>query len=141
MTAEATPATGATAVVADASLVRAGADAQVVVARLAVARSFWGRFRGLMGRASLDADEGLFLPVNSIHMLFMRMPIDAVFLGAPDGEGHQRVVATRPELRPWLGLVLPVRGAVGVVELRSGTIAQGGIEVGDAFRIVAHAAR
>ncbi len=56
--------------------------------RVRLATSFWARFRGLMGSAPLDADEGLYLPVNSIHMLFMRFPIDAVFVDSPDPDGR-----------------------------------------------------
>lgn len=120
------------------SLVRA--DGAPVVPRVTVARSFWGRFRGFMGRTSLAADEGLYLPVNSIHMLFMRFPIDALFLDAPDDEGIQRVVATRPGLRPWTGLVLPVRGAAGVVELPVDAVGRAGLSIGDHLRLVGHVA-
>jgi uncharacterized membrane protein (UPF0127 family) len=135
------PTSADAAVVSHASLVRAGtADGTTVVARLGVARSFWGRFRGLMGRASLATDEGLYLPVNSIHMLFMRFPIDAVFLDAPDGDGLQRIVALRPALRAWTGLVLPVSGAVGVAELPAGAIERARLVVGDALRLVDRAA-
>ena len=138
MTAEASvPDIGATRR-GDASLLRAGPDAPAITARVAVARSFWGRFRGLMGRASLAHDEGLYLATNSIHMLFMRFPIDALFLGAPDGEGVRHVVASRPALRPWTGLVLPVGGAEGVLELPAGAIERAGLTVGDAVRLVEH---
>jgi len=89
-----------------------------------------------MGRASLSADEGLYLPVNSIHMLFMRFPIDALFLGAPDADGSRMVVAAKPDLRPWRGLVLPVRDATGVVELPVGTIGRARLSVGDALRLI-----
>ena len=42
---------------------------------------------GLMGRPSLAAGAGLWLPdSNGIHMMFMRFPIDAVFVGRPDGD-------------------------------------------------------
>jgi uncharacterized membrane protein (UPF0127 family) len=141
MTAEASvPDTDATRA-ADASLLRASAGEQPVAPRVTLARSFWGRFRGLMGRASLEPDEGLFLPVNSIHMLFMRFPIDALFLDAPDAAGVQRVVGVRPDLRPWTGLVMPVRGATGVVELPAGAVARAGLSVGDVVRLVEHARR
>jgi uncharacterized membrane protein (UPF0127 family) len=123
---------------ADASLLRAGSDDQAICARLSVARSFWGRFRGLMGRASLADDEGLYLATNSIHMLFMRFPIDALFVGRPDEEGIRLVVGLRPALRPWTGLVLPVKGAAGVVELPAGTIDRTGLSVGDGVRLVEH---
>jgi uncharacterized membrane protein (UPF0127 family) len=135
MTAEAAGSSVAATSLAAASLVRPGSTGAPVVARVQLARSFWGRFKGLMGRASLDPDEGLYLPVNSIHMLFMRFAIDALFLDRPDAAGVQRVVAIRSGLRPWTGLVLPVSGAVGVVELRSGAIERAGLAVGDALRL------
>ena len=31
---------------------------------------------GLMGRERLDPGDGLYIDSNSIHMLFMRFPID-----------------------------------------------------------------
>jgi uncharacterized membrane protein (UPF0127 family) len=55
---------------------------------LEVAGSLWAKFMGLMGRPSLDAGAGLWLPdSNGIHMMFMRFPIDAVFLGKPVAAG------------------------------------------------------
>ena len=61
------------------TLRRAG-DGSVVCARCELAETFWPKLRGLMGRASLPPDEGmLFRPAGSIHMFFMRFPIDAVF--------------------------------------------------------------
>lgn len=98
---------------------------------LEVAASFWARFRGLMGRAALPPGRGLYLPGNGIHMLFMRFPIDAVFLGRPGPAGECQVVALRSNLRPWWGLVPYVRGAVAVLELPAGTIAATGTAVGD----------
>ena len=131
MTAEAAAPPVASASAAGAALVRAGAADAPVLARVGLATSFWARFRGLMGRGSLAPDEGLYLPVNSIHMLFMRFPIDALFLDRPDSAGVQRVVAIRAGLRPWTGIVMPVRGAAGVVELASGAVERAGLAIGD----------
>jgi hypothetical protein len=89
--------------------------------------SFLQRFRGLMGRDSLPEGEGLFLPTSSIHMMFMRFPIDALFLSGEDGRGARRVVGIRENLPPWRGVVMPVRGAKGVVELPAGTLASRGV--------------
>jgi uncharacterized membrane protein (UPF0127 family) len=70
--------------------------------------------RGLLGRSSLPADEGLLIrPAGSIHMLFMRFAIDAVFC-----DRDLRVVAIRRELRPWR--FAAARGARVVVELPTG---------------------
>lgn len=138
MTVEASASTTDATRPADASLVRADGGGSPLAARVTLARSFWGRFRGLMGRGSLASDEALYLPVNSIHMLFMRFPIDALFLDAADAAGAQRVIAARPGLRPWTGLVLPVRHAAGLVELPAGAIERVGLMVGDAVRLVEH---
>jgi uncharacterized membrane protein (UPF0127 family) len=66
-------------------------------------------------------------------MMFMRFPIDAVFLTKPDAahEGAQRVVSVHRRLRAWFGLVPLVRGAYGVLELPVGTIERTGTTVGD----------
>ena len=109
---------------------RIGDDA-IVCRRLVLGKSFMQRFRGLMGRASLPEGEGLYLPDTSIHMMFMRFAIDAVFLGPEDVDGARTVVATREHLPPWRGLVLPVRGARGVVELATGTLAEHRVQPGD----------
>jgi len=102
--------------------------------RLETADGLWGKFMGLMGRASLDADTGLWLPgTNGIHMMFMRFPIDAIFLGRPSDAagGALPVVSVHPGLRAWIGLVPLVRGAHGVLELPVGTIARTGTVPGD----------
>lgn len=107
-------------------------DGRVVAPRLRVANSFLSKFRGLMGVASLAEGEGLYLPgTNSIHMLFMRFPIDCVFVGGEDSEGWRRVVGLRESLPAWRGVVWYVRGARGVAELRAGTVAGAGLRMGD----------
>jgi len=118
-------------VTAAAPLVVRTAGGEVVAHRVEQARGFWARFRGLMGRASLEPGTGLYLADSSIHMFFMRFPIDALFVAAPDATGHRRVVAIRPDLPPWRGLVLPVKGAAGVVELPAGSLAAAGVQLGD----------
>ena len=47
--------------------------------------SFWAKFMGLMLRSRLPRGHGLWLPgENGIHMLFMRFPIDVVFVAPPE---------------------------------------------------------
>jgi uncharacterized membrane protein (UPF0127 family) len=100
--------------------------------RLSVADSFFARFMGLMGRKSLDAGEGLFLPgTNSIHMLFMRFPIDCLFVGALRADGSREVVGVRERLAPWRGVVWWVRGARGAIEVPAGSLAAAGLRRGD----------
>ena len=110
---------------------------------LEVADGLWGRFLGLMGRPGLQPGAGLWLTGNGIHMMFMRFPIDAVFLGRSDGdeaggegaaagrEGARPVISVHRGLRAWTGIVPLVRGADGVLELPVGTIDRSRTAVGD----------
>jgi uncharacterized membrane protein (UPF0127 family) len=106
------------------------------------ASSVWARFRGLMGRRALTEGEGLWLPGDtSIHMLFMRIPIDAVFLAPGDAAGAGpssgnawRVISIRPSLRPWSGVVWYVRAARGCLELEAGAAERAGLLIGDVVR-------
>ena len=112
----------------------------VLAARLEAADGLWGRFKGLMGRAALEAEGGLWLPgTNGIHMMFMRFPIDAVFLGRSIATeaGAQPVLSVHRGLAAWIGLVPLIRGAYGVLELPVGTIDRTATAVGD--RIVLEA--
>jgi hypothetical protein len=71
-----------------------------------------------MGRASLAADEGmLFTRTGSIHMFFMRFPIDAVFCDA-----ELRVLEVVRGLRPWR--TAAARGAKTTIELSAGGAAR-----------------
>ncbi len=96
---------------------------------------------GLMGRGSLPAGAGLWLPdSNGIHMMFMRFPIDAVFVGAPGEGGVRPVVSVHRALPAWRGLVPLVRGAKGVLELPVGIIDASATQVGDQILIEDHEA-
>jgi uncharacterized protein len=104
----------------------------VLAADLEVAAGLWDKFMGLMGRASLGAGAGLWLPEsNGIHMMFMRFPIDAVFVGGAGADGSRPVLSLHRSLPTWRGLVPLVRGAKGVLELPAGTIDATGTSVGD----------
>lgn len=79
----------------------------------------------LLHRRLADGEALLITKTSSITMLFMRFPIDALFL---DREG--RVVKIAADLRPWT-VVAAARGAREVVELRAGTARETGTQVGD----------
>jgi uncharacterized membrane protein (UPF0127 family) len=113
----------------------------VIAAEVEVARSFWARFMGLMGRRALAPETGLWLHGNGIHMFFMRFPIDAVFLGRPTANGDRPVLSTHRRVRPWIGMVPLVRGAEGVLELAVGTIDASGTARGDLVRLAGDSTR
>jgi uncharacterized protein len=103
----------------------------VVAERVRVARSTRDRTVGLLNRDGLADDEGLWIERSpSIHMFFMRFPIDAVFVGS-DG----RVTKVVPDLKPWR-VVWWARGARDCLELAAGTAARSGTQPGDELRLV-----
>ena len=90
-----------------------------------VAATAWSRSKGLLGRAGLGEQEGLWIqPTSSIHMWFMRFPIDVVW-AAGDG----RVLKLVEGIRPWR--MSFCRGAKLALELPVGAIARSGVQVGD----------
>jgi len=87
------------------------------------------RSKGLLGRRSMEADEGLWIvPCPMIHTLFMKFPIDVVFL-----DRALRVVRVIEDIRPWR--VSPwVFSAHSVLELKGG-ILKGSVAVGDVLEM------
>jgi len=91
-----------------------------------LAETFWARFRGLMGRVSLEEGEGLVLKgEKSIHTFFMRFPIDVVYVNE-----EWRVVRVDRAMSP--NRIGPlVFWATYVLELPEGVIQATGTAVGD----------
>jgi uncharacterized protein len=97
----------------------------VVCERGELAVTAWTRSKGLLGRRGLDPDEGLWIqPTGSIHMWFMRFPIDVVYA---DREG--KVLKLVRRIRPWR--MSACRGAKVALELPVGAIDRAGVQVGD----------
>jgi uncharacterized membrane protein (UPF0127 family) len=99
---------------------------QLMIGNLEIARGFWSRGKGLLGRQGLAADSALWIHrCNSIHTFFMQFPIDCVFV-----DRNLKVKAIYQDVRPWR-LLLPVWGASSVFELSSGAASRMDITVGD----------
>ncbi len=91
-----------------------------------VARGYWSRLVGLLGRSSLRAGEALVLePCTSIHTAFMRFSIDVVYV-----DRDRRVVKAVADLRPFR-VSAALRSARSAIELPRGTIATTGTAPGD----------
>ncbi|MFT5499783.1 MAG: uncharacterized membrane protein (UPF0127 family) [Kiritimatiellia bacterium] len=72
-------------------------DGEVIADRVVEAKTFAERSKGLLGRSSLEPGEGMyFAHCSSIHMWFMRMAIDVIFLDA-----DYRVTRICRKLPPW----------------------------------------
>ena len=100
-------------------------DGSIVCERCVLADTALTRMRGLLGRRELPSGEGILLrPASSVHMAFMRFPIDAVFL-----DRDLRVMKVASDLRPWRAA--GTRGAKAVLEIPAGEADRRGLTVGD----------
>ncbi len=105
----------------------------VVAEDVAVVRTFWGRFRGLMLRRGMASGEALLIePSASIHHAFMRFPIDVVFL-----DREKRVVKVAEDVRPFRAALSRGHSALG---LSAGNAGRASIEEGDRLVVVDQAA-
>jgi uncharacterized protein len=113
------------------SLALMSSDASIPLAsRVEIAVTRRARRRGLLGRMRLDANAALILvPCAAIHTMFMRFPIDAIFV---NGEGRAVRIVSR--MRPWR--IAICTAARGVIELSAGTVERRDIRVGDVVRLV-----
>jgi uncharacterized membrane protein (UPF0127 family) len=101
------------------------ANGKLVCERCEIPESAFGRARGLLGRDGLEPGGGMLIDrAGSVHMFFMRFPIDVVFLAR-----DRTVVGIRHRLAPWR--VAAARGAVAALELAAGRAAEVGVEEGD----------
>jgi uncharacterized membrane protein (UPF0127 family) len=105
------------------------AKGAVLCERCEIPKSSFARMRGLIGRSGLEPGSGMLIDsAPSVHMFFMRFPIDVVFL-----DRDWKVVAVRHRLRPWR--VAGARGAVAALELAAGAAADVGIQKGDVLSL------
>ena len=97
----------------------------VLATRLEVADSGPRRTKGLLGRAGLNAGEGLWIvPCESVHTFFMRFPIDLVYL-----DRKNKVKKIRSNVGPWR--ISACLSAHSVIELPAGTVSNTLTQTGD----------
>lgn len=90
------------------------------------AQTFWARFKGLQLKKNFPEGCGLLItPCNSIHMFFMRFPIDAVFI-----DKDQTVLYIDESIKPWK-ISKVIRKSCSVLELPAGTAPATGTKPGD----------
>lgn len=105
------------------------ARGNIICPRVLLANNLWTRGKGLLGRTSLDEQEGILLvPGTSIHMFGMKFSIDVLYLT----QDH-RVTDFVENIAP--GKAHVAKNNAGkphsALELCAGTIAKCGVQLGD----------
>lgn len=103
----------------------------IIVENLFLADSIWSRTKGLMGKKDLAEEEGLLLvPCNSVHSMFMRFPIDLLFL-----DRELNIIRIIEKFKPWRATPM-FRDCRQVVELKAGVALKKGVSVRDELEII-----
>ncbi len=97
---------------------------EIILNDINMTETFKERFLGLMWKSHIGAEALIIKPCNSIHMFFMKIPIDAVFL---DKKG--RIIALEKNLRPWAVSGI-YKNSRAVMEMPSGSADRLGLECG-----------
>ena len=98
----------------------------VIAQNVRVADTVWTRMKGLLGSERIAAGEALVITkCQSIHMLFMRFSIDAIFV-----DGQNRVVGLVEGIKPFRLSRIFFRSKY-VIELAVGTIGTTKTSLGD----------
>jgi uncharacterized membrane protein (UPF0127 family) len=103
---------------------------KTLASTLLVADTFCRSLLGLMGRRRLPLGEGLWIsPCQSVHSMWMRFPIDVVFLSS-----HRSIIHLVENMKPFR-ITKYVSAAESVIELPASTIAMTQTRVGDRVEI------
>lgn len=98
------------------------AGKNVGIYRLEVMDTFWKRFMGLMGRDNVPiGNAALFRKCSSIHMFFMKIPLDVIWYGAEMPDGRVPVLSVARDVKPWQLSFGPKR-TQGCLEVAAGTV-------------------
>lgn len=93
------------------------------------ARNIFSQMLGLMLYKSIPQDFAMIFTLRKsttlgVHMLFMRFPIDALFLN------EDKRLVNIATLKPWVGHK-HVKGVKYLIEMNSGIVEEYGLKVGD----------
>ncbi len=109
-------------------------NGKVVAQEVEVADKFWPKFRGLMLRRKFKSGEAILFKFKkpgrySIHMFFVRFPIDLVYLDI-----SLKFVEIHKGIKPWR-FYRPKSASSYLVELPAGVVDAFNIKIGHVFRL------
>ncbi len=103
----------------------------VISSQVEIAKSFYKRSKGLLGRSSLEKNQCLWIHrCNSVHTFFMRFAIDILYV-----DKNLKVTSIQRNIQPWK-LNWGGFTSKSCFEFKSESLA-GDLEVGDLLRVSA----
>ena len=108
-------------------------DGTMIINELEYATNFFQQTIGLMFRKHLDGGMVFVLDheeYEPVHMLFMRFPLDDIFLNA-----NRRIIYKAENLRPWAGFCSPPIKWKYLIEMNAGKIREYDLHIGDKVKI------
>jgi len=105
-------------------------DGTIIATSVELANTFVKQTIGLMFRKSIPEHYAMIFDMRreqyiGIHMLFVRFPIDLVYLDT------DRQVIDIKHLKCWTGIAFPSRPARYAIEMHAGTAERSGLQIGD----------
>jgi uncharacterized protein len=102
-----------------------------IASRVKIAKDPWARMKGLLGAKDFSPGEALIIThCQSIHMFFMKFPIDVIFCDRQD-----RVVGLCLDIKPFCLSPIFFKASYAI-ELPSGTITASQTQIGDQIKVV-----
>jgi len=102
----------------------------VIASNIEIAKDYRQRMKGLLGRSDFPKGNALIIMrCQSIHMFFMKFPIDVLFC-----DKQNRVVGACVNIKPFRLSPLFFKAAY-VIELPAGTIASSKTLLGDQIKL------
>ena len=102
----------------------------VIASRFKIAQDPWARMKGLLGVRDFPQGEALVIThCQSIHMFFMKFPIDVIFC-----DRQNKVVGLCERLKPFYLSPIFFKASYAI-ELPSGIIASSKTQVGDQIQL------
>jgi len=103
-----------------------------IASHIEIAQNPWDRMKGLLGRRHFSQGEALIIThCQSIHMFFMKFPIDVIFC-----DRQHRVVGLCNDIKPFSLSPIFFKASYAI-ELPSGNIAASKTQIADQIQLSA----
>lgn len=106
-------------------LLNSSRERKIIAHNLHVADNFWNRIKRLFARDEVLFDHAVLVtPCTCVNTLWLKMPIDVIFL-----DQEQRIIALHENIAPWESA--KNSNAASAIELTAGSLCRHECKIGD----------